>query len=58
MKTGTEIRKGQTWRSRDGGFVVEIDNRASGDVWNVKRGRVHHHMSKFTLWRYYELVTR
>ena len=58
MMAKAKVKKGQTWRSKDSGIMVTIINKATGNGhWNVKTDRKKcHHMSSWTLIRYYELI--
>jgi hypothetical protein len=55
--SGTRISPGQCWRSKSGGFVVEITGKATGNKhWHAKRGRHSHTIHEGTLAKFYELV--
>ena len=60
MKERNKIKRGQRWKSKMNGTVLEIQNKASGNRhWTVNRiGRKKaHHIHEGTLLKFYELET-
>ena len=55
-----EVKKGQLWKSKSGGFVIRILSRQTGNGhWNTERvgrsKRTSHKIFDKTLYKYYEL---
>ena len=58
-----KVKKGQVWKSKDGGFMIKITGRQTGNGhWNTARvggsRRTSHKVFDKTLFKFYELMGR